>query len=102
MRSRVTPPIVLTLALSLTSCELRQTPPIAAAPARAAEPAARKAEIRQALAPRCGTPTDWTATQKRAVADFIDAHADEWALELLAGEWRRETNAIRICRGAQG
>jgi len=79
------------------------TPPAAVAQATQASPTAapseRRAAIEKKLAPRCGQPTDWTPDQKRAVAGFLEAHAGEWPLELLAGEWKRETEAIRICRG---
>lgn len=60
---------------------------------------ARKAEVRQKLAPRCGTPTDWTPVQKRTVATAIEKNAADPGMALLAGEWRRETKAIQTCRG---
>ncbi|MDE2577934.1 MAG: hypothetical protein KGL46_03930 [Hyphomicrobiales bacterium] len=53
------------------------------------------------LAPRCGAPTTWTPAQKDAVAAVIERNADDAGMALLAGEWRRETDAIRICRGEQ-
>ncbi len=62
---------------------------------------ARKAEIRAKLAPRCGTATDWTPDQKRAVAGLIEKNATDPGMALLAGEWRRETKAIETCRGAK-
>ncbi|MFT4099119.1 MAG: hypothetical protein QM651_18510, partial [Rhodoblastus sp.] len=59
----------------------------------------RAADIRAKLAPRCGTPTNWTPAQKRAVADVIEKNATEPGMVLLATEWRRETRATRTCRG---
>lgn len=90
------------LALSLAACAPTRNAPTAAAPSSTSpnsDTAARRAEIQRQLRPLCGTPTNWTAAQKRAVADFIDKHAAELGLQLLAGEWDRTNQAIRICRG---
>ena len=72
---------------------------MAAAQPRAQEQSQRKAEIRQKLAPRCGSATNWTPEQKRAVAGVIEKNATDPGMALLAGEWRRETKAIETCRG---
>ncbi len=72
---------------------------MAAATSQATAPAQRKADIRQKLAPRCGTATNWTPAQKRAVADVIEKDAAEPGMALLASEWRRQDRAIRTCRG---
>lgn len=71
---------------------------MAVRPQAQAQPA-RKAEIRQTLAPRCGTATDWTPDEKRAVAGTIEKNASDPGMVLLAGEWRRQKRAIDTCRG---
>jgi len=55
-----------------------------------------------ALKARCGQPTQWTPAEKREVAALIRRLRDDPAMQLLAGEWDRETDAIRICREGKG
>jgi len=49
----------------------------------------------------CGTPTQWDAPQMLAVADTLEAHAQERGLQLLNSEQVRLDHAVRICRGEQ-
>ena len=72
---------------------------MAAAQPQAQRQDQRKAEIRAKLSPRCGSATNWTPEQKRAVAGVIEKNAADPGMALLAGEWRRETKAIATCRG---
>ena len=91
---------VLTFSISLASCELRRTLPSVAVVPQAETQAARKTEIREKLAPRCGTATKWSPVQKRTVASVIEKYATDPGVVLLAGEWRRQKRAIETCRGA--
>jgi len=60
---------------------------------------ARKQAIQKDIAPACPTPTQWTAEQRKTVADFIDKTAGEPGQQLEAPELKRLSNGAVICRG---
>lgn len=61
-------------------------------------PAAAKAKANLQKA-ACGTPTQWTRDQARAVGETMIANKNDYGMQLLAPEWERLDNQVRTCRG---
>ena len=90
--------LLATLALSASACSATQGPR-ATLGAKAAAPAARKAEIAAKLAPLCPTPTRWTRAQQIVVGSYMVVEAGKPGMRLLAPEWERLNDGVKACRG---
>jgi hypothetical protein len=55
-----------------------------------------KANVQRAA---CGTPTQWTPPQARAVSAVMLANQNDPGMQILAPEWERLDNQVRTCRG---
>ena len=91
---------LLLLTMSLSGCD--RTGRLGAgldASAAGTAPAARHAAIKKDIAPACPTPTQWTADQRKTVADFVDKTAGEPGQQLEAPELKRLSQGAKVCRG---
>ncbi len=47
----------------------------------------------------CGAPTQWSPLQARAVSSVMLANQNDPGMQILAPEWERLDNQVRVCRG---
>jgi hypothetical protein len=97
---------VLTPALSLillSGCATAPTRPSGAIDASSAGRGvdARKQLIREQLRPLCGSPTQWTAEQRKTVSDFVEKTALDPGQQLEAAELDRLARQVQVCRGGK-
>ena len=55
-----------------------------------------KANVQKAA---CGTPTQWSQPQAKAVSDVMLANQNDAGMQILAPELERLDNQVRTCRG---
>jgi hypothetical protein len=85
--------LIATLALSASACSSQLTPRAALT--------GPKAEIAAKIAPRCPTPTRWTAAEQRLVGRYMIDHSTDPAVGLLAVEWERLHEGAKACRSVR-